>query len=58
MIKDGVTIGSVLNRKIFGLPTSEMIQIPKTKDKNICHVYLFQNEDRKFHIDRILYELK
>jgi hypothetical protein len=58
IIKDEITVGELLNRAIIGLPTAEAVHVPKTKDKNICHRYLFQNEDRKYEIDRVLYELK
>jgi len=43
-IKEGLKIGDLFNRHIFGLPFVQSNLIPlKTRDKNSCHHYLFQN---------------
>lgn len=52
-------MGELFNRKYFGLPFCDNLHpASKPKDKNICHGYLFQNEDRKFQLDRTIEELK
>jgi hypothetical protein len=58
IVRGDLTVGKLFNRRIIGLPIAEGVHMVRTKDKNICHRYLFQNEDRKFEIDRNLYELK
>jgi hypothetical protein len=49
-------LGSILNRLYFGLPYTEhdSKRSDEPKTKNICHYYLFENEDKKYNLDRIL----
>ena len=56
-----VTYGSVLNRKMFGLPFcphNELMVRKESRFKNVCWGYLFELEDKKYQNDRILYSLK
>ena len=50
-------VGELINRNFFGLPFDNK-ENSVSKDKNICHSFLFSNEDRKYNIDRALAELK
>ena len=51
-----LTVGELINRKYIGLPVEEMHTdfSNHSRDKNICHGFLFMNEDRKYQIDRNL----
>jgi hypothetical protein len=53
--------GDILNRRYFGLPislsTSSAIR-RENRCKNVCSIYLYENEDKKYNCDRIIYTLK
>lgn len=57
VINGNITVGQIFNRIYFGLPPHTGYS-PESRDKNICHSYLFQNEDRKYQLDLQLHGLK
>lgn len=53
--------GDILNRRYFGLPINLSTSSAIRRDnrcKNVCSIYLYENEDKKYNCDRILYTLK
>ena len=57
----GCQVGDVLNRNLFGLPCNESGSLPTRKEnkcKNVCYGYLFETEDKKHNLDRIIYTYK
>lgn len=61
MLLGPVRFGDVLNRKYFGLPSGSRENISLRKEnrcKNVASSYLYENEDKKYQIDRIICTLK
>ena len=55
----GSKLGQLMNRKLFGLPYTEHDQKRREANtKNICHAHLFDNEDKKYHMDRKIYTVR
>lgn len=55
----GNSLGELINRIYFGLPYTE--NEPRRGDgktKNACHFFLFENEDRKYQLDRAIATFK
>lgn len=49
-------VGDLINRVYVGLPfTENMERMNQARNKNVCHAYLFENEDKKYNLDRLLF---